>query len=157
VSRQLLFKVVLKEEERERLHNSLRRGNASARSLTRARLLLLADAGRSDSEIVDVLGVSKSSVARIRKRYCQEGLDSILKDKPRSGAPPKISGRAKAQLVTLACSEPPEGRSRWTLQLLADKLVELKEVDSITSMSICRILKKVRSSRGRRSNGASVR
>lgn len=138
----LLFKVLLKEEDREKLQNYLRKGKSSARSLTRARLLLLADAGRSDSEIIDALGVNKSSVARIRKRYCQEGLDSVLNEKPRSGAPPKISGRTKAQLVTLACSEPPEGRSRWTLQLLADKLVELKEVDSISSMSVSRIFKK---------------
>jgi putative transposase len=142
VTGKLLFKVILKEEEREKLQNYLHRGKSSARSLTRARLLLLADAGRSDSEIIDALGVSKSSVARIRKRYCLEGLDSVLNEKPRSGAPPKISGRAKAQLVVLACSEPPEGRSRWTLQLLADKLVELKEVDSISSMSVSRIFKK---------------
>lgn len=157
MSRKLLYKVVLKEEEREKLRNYIGRGKSSARSLTHARLLLLADAGRSDAEIVDALGVSKSSVARIRKRYCEEGLDSALNDKPRSGAPPKINGRAKAQLVTLACSEPPEGRSRWTLQLLADKLVELKEVDSITSMSICRALKKSHSSHGRNSNGALAR
>jgi putative transposase len=89
----------------------------------------------------------------LRKKYCEEGLDSILYEKPRSGAPPKISGRAKAKLTTLACSEPPEGRSGWTLQLLADKLVELKEVDSISAMSVSRILKKARSSPGKRSSG----
>lgn len=144
----LLYKVILTEEGREKLHNHISRGKSSARSITRARMLLLADAKRSDIEIVDALGVSKSSVARIRKRYCQEGLDSVLNEKPRSGAPPKISGRAKAQLVVLACSQPPEGRSRWTLQLLADKLIELKEVDSITSMSVSRVLKKSHSSPG---------
>ena len=154
MSRKLLYKVILKEEEREKLRNYINRGKSPARSITHARLLLLADAGRSDAGIVDALGVSKSSVSRIRKRYCEEGLYSALNDKPRSGAPPKVSGRAKAQLATLACSEPPEGRSRWTLQLLADKLVELKEVDSITSMSVCRYLKKCRSSPGRKSNGA---
>jgi putative transposase len=142
VTRKLLFKVSLKEEEREKLQKYLHQGKSSARSLTRARILLLADAGRSDSEIVDALSVSRSLASRIRKRYCQEGLDSALEEKPRSGAPPKISGRAKAQLVTIACSEPPEGRSRWTFQLLADKLVELKEVDSISLMSISRLFKK---------------
>jgi len=154
MSRKTLHQVRLKEDEREKLYNYLRRGKSSARSLTRARILLLADAGRSDSEIVDALETSKSTVARLRKKYCQEGLESILKEKPRSGAPPKISGRAKAKLTALACSEPPEGRSRWTLQLLADRLVELKEVDSISAMSVSRIFKKVRSSRGRRSSGA---
>ncbi len=114
----------------------------------------MADAGRSDSEIVEALETSKSTVARLRKKYCQEGLESILKEKSRSGAPPKISGRAKAKLTAIACSEPPEGRSGWTLQLLADRLVELKEVDSISAMSVSRILKKARSSRGRRSSGA---
>ncbi len=137
-----MFCIKLKDEEREKLQNYTHKGKSFARSVTRARGLLLADAGRSDLEIVDALGVSKSTVARLRKKYCQEGLDSILNEKPRSGAPPKISGRAKAQLITIACSEPPEGRSRWTLQLLADRLVEMKEVDSISSMSVCIILKK---------------
>ncbi len=154
MSRITLHKVVLKEEEREKLHNYIQRGKASVRSVTRARILLLADSGRSDAEIVDALGASKSTVARLRKKYCQEGLDSVLNEKPRSGAPQRISGRAKARLTALACSEPPEGRSAWTLQLLADRLVELKEVDSISTMSVSRILKKSRLSRGRRSSGA---
>lgn len=149
-----MHQVKLDEEEREKLQNYLRQGKAPARSVIRARLLLLADSGRSDAEIVDALGVSKSTVARLRKKYCQEGLEAVLNEEPRSGAPPKISGRAKAQLTALACSEPPEGRSRWTLQLLADRLVELREVDSISTMSISRIFKKSRSSHGRRSSGA---
>jgi len=142
MSRITLHEVKLSDEEREKLQKYTHKGKSFARSVTRARVLLLADAGRSDLEIVEALGVSKSTVARLRKKYCQEGLDSVLYDKPRSGAPSKISGKAKAQLITIACSEPPEGRSRWTLQLLADKLVELKEVESISSMSVCRILKK---------------
>jgi transposase len=154
MSRKTLHKVELKEEERAKLHNYLRKGKSSSRSQTRARILLLADAGRSDSEIVDALETSKSTVARLRKKYCEEGLESILKEKPRSGAPPKISGRAKAKLTALACSEPPSGRSRWTLQLLADRLVELKEVSSISAMSVSRILKKMKPSHGRGSSGA---
>jgi transposase len=149
-----LHRVILSEKDREKLNDYIHRGKASVRSVTRARVLLLADSGRSDAEIVDALGISKSSVARLRKKYCQEGLESVLNEKPRSGAPPKISGKAKAQLTALACSEPPEGRSRWTLQLLADTLVELNEVDSISGMSVCRILKKMISSHGKRSSGA---
>lgn len=142
MSKITLHKVKLSDEEREKLQKYTHKGKSFARSVTRARVLLLADAGRSDLEIVDALGVSKSTAARLRKKYCQEGLDPVLYDKPRSGAPSKISGKVKAQLITIACSEPPEGRSSWTLQLLADRLVELKEVDSISSMSVCRILKK---------------
>jgi len=140
--------VSLKEEDREELNLYLRRGKSSARSLTRARILLLADEGRLDEEIVEVLKVSRTTVNRIRKRYCEGGLEFALHEKTRSGAPPKIDGRVEAKLTLLACSEPPEGRSKWTLRLLADKLVELEAVDSISHMSVHRMLKKTRSNHG---------
>ena len=140
--------VNLNEEEREKLNQFLRKGKSSARSQTRARILLLADEGLEDDEIVETLKVSKSTVWRIRKRYWDCGLDFALNEKPRSGAPPKIDGRVEARLTLLACSEPPEGRSKWTLRLLADKLVELRAVDSISHMSVYRLLKKTRSNRG---------
>lgn len=126
------------------------------RLLTFARYIRYYDTkveGRSDDYIAEALQVAKSTVARIRGRYYQEGLESALKEKPRSGAPQKIDGRAKAELVTIACSKPPDGRSRWTLRLMADRAVELNVVDSISHTTIYRILKKMRSSRGRRSNG----
>jgi len=116
-------------------------------------MLLMADEGHSDDYIAEALQVAKSTVARIRGRYCQEGLQSALMEKPRSGAPPKIDGRGKAQVVTIACSKPPKGRSRWTLRLLADKAVELNVVDSISHTTIHRILKKIRPSPGRRCSG----
>jgi transposase len=148
VSRKTIFCVSLKEEDREELNLYLRRGKSSARSLTRARILLLADEGRLDEEIVEVLKVSRTTVNRIRKRYCEGGLEFALHEKTRSGAPPKIDGRVEAKLTLLACSEPPEGRSKWTLRLLADKLVELEAVDSISHMSVHRMLKKTRSNNG---------
>jgi putative transposase len=148
VSRKTIFCVSLKEEDREELNLYLRRGKSSARSLTRARILLLADEGRLDEEIVEVLKVSRTTVNRIRKRYCEGGLEFALHEKTRSGAPPKIDGRVEAKLTLLACSEPPEGRSKWTLRLLADKLVELEAVDSISHMSVHRMLKKTRSNHG---------
>ncbi len=114
----------------------------------------MADEGYSDDYISKTLQVAKSTVARRRGIYCQEGLESALKEKPRSGAPPKMDGKAKAEVVTIACSKPPEGRSRWTLRLLADQAVELNVVDSISHTTIYRILKKMRPSRGRRSSGA---
>jgi transposase len=144
VSRKKLYCVRLEEGEREELTSYLRRGKSSSRSLTRARILLLADEGRSDEEISDVLKVSKSTASRIRKRYCEGGLDFALHEKSRSGAPTKIDGRIEAQLTLLACSEPPDGRSKWTVRLLADKLVEMEAVDSISHMSVQRLLKKMK-------------
>lgn len=153
VSRKIVHPVKLAEEERKELYRYLHQGIASARSLNRARMLLMADEGYSDDYISKTLQVAKSTVARRRGIYCQEGLESALKEKPRSGAPPKIDGRAKAEVVTIACSKPPDGRSRWTLRLMADRAVELNVVDSISHTTIHRILKKMKRSRGRRSNG----
>ena len=98
MSKITLHKIKLSDEEREKLQKYTHKGKSFARSVTRARVLLLADAGRSDLEIVDALGVSKSTVARLRKKYCQEGLDSVLYEKPRSGAPPKISRESKSRV-----------------------------------------------------------
>jgi putative transposase len=148
MARNKLHIVSLKEEEQEWLKRYLRKGKSSARSLTRARILLLADEGRDDEEIAGALKVSKSTVSRIRTRYSESGLDSALNEKSRSGAPPKIDSRIEAQLTLLACSEPPEGRSRWTVRLLSDKLVELEVVESISHMSVQRLLKKMNLSLG---------
>jgi transposase len=138
----------LKEQEREELKQYLRKGKSSARSLTRARILLLADEGRDDEMIAEALKVSKSTVSRIRTRYCEGGLDFALHEKARSGAPPKIDGRIEAQLTLLACSEPPDGRSRWTVRLLADRLIEMEVVEAISHMSVQRLLKKMKLSLG---------
>ena len=140
--------VNLREEEREKLNQFLRKGKSSARSQTRARILLLADEELEDDEIVETLKVSKSTVCRIRKRYCKSGLDYAMNEKPRIGAPKKIDGRVEAHLTLLACSDPPEGRSRWTVKLLADRLVELEVVDTISTMSVQRLLKKMKLSLG---------
>ena len=148
VSRKKLYCVRLNEEERERLIGFLRRGKSSARSLTRARILLLSDEGRDDDEIAGALKVSKSTANRIRKRYCEGGLKSALNEKARSGAPTKIDGMIEAKLTLIACSEPPDGRSKWTVRLLADKLVEMEVVESISHMSVQRLLKKMNLSLG---------
>ena len=153
MSRPITYDVKLAVEEKERLNSFLNKGKASARSLTRARILLLADAGRSNEEIKSALNASTTTISRIRRRYCEGGLEFALSEKPRSGAPPKIDGRIEAEITHLACSQPPEGRSKWTLRLLADKLVELDCIDSISHMSVHRALKKTKSSRGRRSSG----
>ncbi len=142
MARKTIFIVNLTEKDREYLNQFIRRGKASARSQFHARVLLMADEGYSNKEIAEILKITRPTVNSIRKRYCQDGLDSSLNDKPRSGAPPKIDRTIEAQVTLLACSDPPEGRSSWTLQLLADKLVELKAIDSISAMSVQRILKK---------------
>jgi putative transposase len=144
MARKKLHIVRLKEQEQEELIQYLRKGKSSARSLTRARILLLADDGRDDEEIAETLKVSKSTIIRIRTRYCEGGLDLALHEKARSGAPPKIDGRIEAQLTLLACSEPPDGRSRWTVRLLADRLIEMEVIDSLSHMSVQRLLKKMK-------------
>ena len=144
MGRKKLNIVHLNEQEREELRQYLRKGKSSARSLTRARILLLADDERDDEEIAETLKVSKSTILRIRTRYCEGGLDSALHEKARSGAPSKIDGRIEAELTLLACSDPPDGRSKWTVRLLADKLVEIEVVDSISHMSVQRLLKKMK-------------
>jgi transposase len=148
MARKKLHIVSLNEQEREELKQYLRKGKSSARSLTRARILLLADEGRDDEMIAETLNVSKSTVSRIRTRYCESGLDFALHEKTRSGAPPKIDSRIEAQLTLLACSEPPDGRSKWTVRLLTDRLVEMEVVDSISHMSVQRLLKKMKLSLG---------
>jgi putative transposase len=104
--------------------------------------LLLTDEGRPDREIAETLRVSKSTVNRIKKRHYEGDLGLTLHEKALSGAHPKLDGKMEAQLTPLACSEPPGERSKWTLRLRADKLVEMKVVDSIFHMSVQRLLKK---------------
>jgi len=142
MSRKTIFVVRLTEEERAKLGKFISSGKSSARSQTRARILLMADEGYTNNKIAEVLRTTRVRVNRIRKIYCQEGLDSAINEKSRVGRPPKIDGTIEAQATLLACSEPPEGRSSWTLQLIADKLIELKVIDSISAMSVQRILKK---------------
>jgi transposase len=142
------YPVTLGEAERQQLLNYVRHGKKSARAITHARILLLAEAQRSDEEITLLLGVNRITVYRVRKSYCTHGLDHALQDQPRSGAPSKIDGRVEATLTMLACTDPPEGYGRWTLQLLADKLVALEVVESISLESVRLILKKTNSNHG---------
>lgn len=137
-----IFIVHLKDEDRDELNHYIRHGKASARSINRARILLLADEGKSTEEIIDALKTSRTTINRVRKRYCQGGLSFAIGEKSRSGRPPKIDGTIEAKTTLLACSKPPEGRSTWTLKLIADRLVELEVIDSISTMSVQRILKK---------------
>jgi transposase len=136
------YPIKLSEAARQQLQKYVKHGKKSARAMNRARILLLADEQQTDEEITKVLGVNRTTIYRVRQEYRAVGVNNALEEKPRSGAPAKIDGRVAATLTRLACSEPPEGYGRWTLQLLADKLVELAVVESISLPSVRTALKK---------------
>jgi transposase len=136
------YRVRLSETERQELTTLTRRGHHSARRLTRARILLLADGGASDRAIAAALQVDRRTCVRIRRRAVTEGVEAALAERPRPGARPKLDARQAAHLIALACAEPPTGRATWTMQLLADRLVELELVESISDETVRRTLKK---------------
>jgi transposase len=149
------YKVTLTALERQQLTALIGTGKAAARALAHARALLHADASPGgpawpDQRIAEAVAVGRATVERIRQRFVELGLEAALARKPqdRPSRPRKLDGRAEARLIALACSAPPEGRKEWTLQLLADKLVELRVVDSVCDETVRRALKKTRSSRG---------
>jgi transposase len=149
--------VDLSDDERGEVEALLRKGKASARLLTRARILLLAAEDRPDEEVASVLHTSRSTVERIRRRFVEHGLQAALHERPRPGAVPKLDERGQATLIALACSNPPEGRTCWTMQLLANELVVRQVVGAISDEAVRRTLKKTASSHGFRSTGASRR
>ena len=136
--------VDLTADERAGLLALLHKGVAPARRLTRARILLLADEGGTDQEVAAALHVHPATAERARRRFVEGGVERALSDKPRPGGRPKLDGKQEAHLVALACSAPPEGRARWTMRLLADRLVELALVDAISDETVRRTLKKTR-------------
>jgi transposase len=134
--------VDLSDEERDELHGPLRKGKASTRRLTRARILLLAADDRPDEQVASILHSSRSTVERIRRRFVEHGLEAALNERPRPGAVPKLDERGQATLIALACSNPPDGRTCWTMQLLANELVVRRVVGSISDEAVRRTLKK---------------
>lgn len=148
------YVVTLTAEEHRRLRDLIAAGRASALKLARARILLKADAAPGgpawpDDRIAEALEVGLSTVARVRQRCVEQGLEAALERKPqdRPSRPRALDGRAEARLIALACSAPPEGRPAWTLRLLAGRLVELEVVDAVSYETVRRVLKKTRSSR----------
>lgn len=140
--------VRLTSEEREQLQGIVSKGRAPAYKIKHANILLKADAqttGWSDETIAQAFGCHRGTVEGIRKRLVLQGLESALERKKRDRPPREkiLDGAKEARLIALSCSQPPEGRSRWTLELLADKLVELKVVESISDQTVRRALKKM--------------
>src|SRR5262245_51914555 len=141
------YLVTLSAEEREQLENLLRGGTHATRKVTRARILLKAAEGWQDSAIAAALAVGRATVERTRQRFVAAGL-AALEEQPRPGTTPKLDAQAEARLIAEACSAAPEGRQRWTLYLLADRVVALGLAPSYSYESVRRVLKKRSSSRG---------
>lgn len=139
--------ITLSSSETRSLNTLLTRGTASARTLSRARILDLLHRGRSPTDIATLLQVSQQTVYNLKRRYLTGGLQAALYDQPRSGRPIEISGSQRAKITALACSTPPEGRARWTLRLLADKAVELGYCQRLSHTKARHILKKTNSDR----------
>ncbi len=145
------IEVKLSQEEREVLEKFVAQGKRSAREINRARILLLSDEGRKDKEITQILGVSRGTVYNVGKKYNKKAHEHILDflhEQARSGRPLEIDSRVQANITMIACSDPPEGCARWTLHMIADKVVKLEVIDSISHESVRGILKKTNLSPG---------
>ena len=145
--------IILTKEERTELSQLIKSGKHAARVLGRARILLLLDRSQGEKRklqvVADAMLTSIGTVSNVKRRYLEGGLEQGLYDQPRPGAKPKIDGEVEAHLIALVCSDPPEGYERWTLRLLADKMVELELVESISHVAVRDALKKTSSSLGR--------
>jgi putative transposase len=150
-----MVKIKLKKKDKVQLEELLKKGVAKTRQLTRARVLILSDDGKSPTQISNFIGANITTIRNIKERYLQGGLNRALEDAPRSGKPTRFSGKHLAQITALACTEPPEGHAKWSLRLLADNAVELAYVESISHTEVANILKKTKLNRTSKDNGAS--
>jgi len=157
------YRVTLTKEEREELEAMTHRGKMHARRFIHARALLLCDAGPHGpawnvADVAAALGVSSRAIEHLKKRFVEEGLEAALERKPREKPPREVifDGAFEARLIALACSDVPEGHRRWTVRLLADKAVELKFAESVSHMTVQRVLKKTNLSLISASTGKSL-
>jgi transposase len=137
-----LYHVHLSDDERTQLEHLISRGKTSARVITRARILLKADNGRQDEEIVEAVGSSVATVARVQRRFVEGGLEAATQDKPQPGRPRALSSKQAAHLIAIACSSAPDGHDHWPLRLLGQKLVELGYVEHISPETVRQVLQK---------------
>lgn len=145
--------LLVSESDVKELREMCAKGVHSSRLLKRAEILLLGNDGYTVDEISDAVGRHPNTVRTTRKRYIDEGLEGAIFERPRPGKPQKIFTKEEALITTIACSEVPEGRSSWTLRMIADKFVQLGEVDKISPETVRKVLKKVNSNRGKKRNG----
>jgi hypothetical protein len=141
-------RIKLMVKEVKYLSDFVRKGRKSARELTRARVLLLVNQGRTEMEIKDTLEISRATVSNIKKRYREEGLQSALTEKSRPGQPKKYTERHEAEIIAQACTKSPDGRKRWSLTLLTEEMRKKEGFETINRESIRLILKKAKQSRG---------
>ena len=151
------YLVELAPNERAELESLIRGGRASVRRVKRALVLLAVDDGAKDEVIADKVRVSTGTIARIRQRFAEEGLEAALSERPRPGKPPLLDGPQEAHLLALACSPVPTGHAKWTVRLLADRLVELDLVEAVSHQTIWRVLKRGTSNLGSANSGALPR
>ena len=147
------YVVELTSQERKQLEGLIKKGKVAGYKVRHAQMLLKADQGKEgpgwpDQQIAEAFGAHLTTVENLRKRLVEEGLEGALERHKRQNYTRKLDGEAEARLIAIACSKPPEGRSAWTLRLLADRLVELSVVESISHMTVSRTLKKTRSNPG---------
>ena len=143
-----LYKVELAQKERKRLLAMISTGRNKAMVIRRAHILLKCDEGKTDEEIAEMLYISTDTVQRLRQRYCEQGLEASLAGEPHPEREAKLDENQQAYLTAVACSEPPPGRVRWTLALLAEKLVQDRKVTTISPETVRQLLKKNKSSPG---------
>jgi len=143
-----MIRIKLKKEEREFLQQFVKTGTKKAREIARANVLLLADKECDNDEISRATNVHRQSIWRVKNRYLTEGLESALTEKPRSGQPKKYTEKEEAEVIAVACTNPPAGRNRWTIRLLADTMNNKKNFETINRESIRLILKKAKRSLG---------
>lgn len=147
------YVVELTSEERKQLKELVKKGKVAGYKIRHAQMLLKADQGKQgpgwqDKQIAEAFGAHLTTVERLRKRFVEQGLEAALEHNKRQNYTLKLDGDAEARLIAIACSKAPEGRNEWSLRLLADRLVELSVVDSISHMTVSRTLKKTNSSLG---------
>lgn len=141
-------KIKLTEEEMGYLREFTTKGQRSASALIRAHILLLVHKGEKETSITEILNISRATVSNIKKRYREEGLQSALAEKPRSGQPKKYTERHKAEIIAQACTKPPDGSKRWSLTLLTEEMRNKEGFETINRESIRLILKKAKQNLG---------
>lgn len=150
------YTVNLSKAERDELNELIQNEAPRSRRVKHAKILLRSDEGQSAAKVANWVGVGHSTVERTRQRYAEGGMAAALNDKPRPGITPKLDGKQAAFVIALACSDTPNGQEKWSMQLLADKLVELGIIaQPVSHDTVGRVLKKMTSSRGAKNNGAS--
>ena len=140
----VMEKIILVPKEVKYLHDFLKKGRKSARELIRANILLFTHEGKTEMEIKDTLRISRATVSNTKKRYREEGLQNALSEKPRSGQPRKYSAKQEAEIIAMACTNPPKGRKRWTVRLLTVRMKRRNEFETLNRETVRLILKKAK-------------